>query len=263
MVDSKEICDIVRKASALMMDRSFAIEQKDGCANIVTSSDLAVQEFLCRELSAALPGCGFICEEEGVCDPDKEYVWIIDPIDGTANYARGLDHCCISVGLKHLDEIVLGVVFCPSRDEMYCAEKGKGACCNGSPIHASSRTFEDGIMFAALSTYHKEYSAICSDIILDVYRRSNDTRRYGSAAIELCMMAAGYAELYFEMLLQPWDYAAAMLILSEAGGVVSSLDGGQPRFSGPDMIIAANSPANHSRLLSIVRSHLDKVPYFD
>lgn len=255
--------DIVSRAAELMMRGDFEIEQKGGIENIVTSSDLAVQEFLCRELAAALPGCGFICEEEGVMDPGKEYVWVIDPIDGTANYARGIDACAISVGLMHKDEMILGVVYSPARNEMYWAEKGKGAFCNGKQIHTSSRSFEEGILCTAMSTYRKEYADVCSEIIMDAFHQCNDVRRFGAASVELCFLAAGLCELYFEMRLQPWDYAAGMVILTEAGGAISSLDGRRMRFDGPDLTCAGNNAANQARLLDIIRKHLPAIPYTD
>lgn len=253
--------DIVRRASALMMSRDFAIEQKEGCLNIVTSSDIAVQEFLCRELAAALPGSGFICEEEDVHDPDHEYVWVIDPIDGTSNYSRGLDACAISVALKKGPEVILGVVYSPARGEMYWAERGHGAFCNGRPLHTSDRSFENGMFCTAMSLYRKEYAAICDEIIMDTYYQCNDIRRFGVASLELCFVAAGYCELYFEMRLMPWDWAAASLILEEAGGAISGLDGTLPRFDGPDLVCAASSPAHHARLLGIIRSHMTEMPY--
>ena len=264
--------EIVRRAAVLMVDRDFAVEQKDGCANIVTSSDLAVQEFLCRELAALIPGCGFICEEGDLSGPRKpaegdednqECVWVIDPIDGTCNYSRGCGDCAISVALKKGPEVVLGVVYSPSRGELYWAEKGRGAFCNGKPLRASKRPFEDAILCTAMSTYRKEFAAVCSDIIMDAYYQCNDLRRFGVASLELCFLAAGQFELYFEMRLQPWDYAAAMLILQEAGGTITNLEGKTPRFDGPDLVCAASGPENHARLLGIIRSHLKEIPYTD
>jgi len=259
----EEVLDAVRRASSKMVDCSFEIEQKGSCENIVTTSDKEVQKLLCADLKSILPGCGFICEEDNVYDPDKEYVWIIDPIDGTANYARGIEFNCISVALKKNDEVILGVVFCPARKEMYWAEKGKGAFLNGMPIHSSNRSFKEALLCTAMSTYRKEYAPLCSEIIMDAYLQSNDLRRWGTAAFELCILASGYCELYFEMRLQPWDYAAGMLILTEAGGRISSLDGKLPRFNGPDMICAANNSENHEKFLSIIRSHMSKLPYYE
>lgn len=261
MIES--VKDIVRRASGFMVKSGFETASKGGIVNIVTSSDIAVQNFLVSELSALLPGCGFICEEEERHDPHKEYVWIIDPIDGTANYSRGIDHCSISVALKKNEEVILGVVYSPWRDEIYWAEKGKGAFRNQEPIRVSSRLFSDGLLCTALSLYRKEYGALCSEVIMDIYDYCNDVRRFGSAAIEICFLASGLCDLYFEFRLQPWDYSAAMLILEEAGGKLSNLDGCHPSFYEPDIVCGANSEKNMEQLLQIVRRHINNKPYKD
>jgi len=257
------VCEIVRAASALM-DRSggFEIHDKGVRENIVTSSDLAVQHFLTEKLRQHFPEVGFLCEEEDLEDVSgHEAVWVIDPIDGTANYARGNENCCISVALVKEGEPILGVVYSPWRGELYTAEKGKGAFCNGKPLHVSDRPFAEGILFTAMSTYHKEWSRCCSDIIYDVYQECNDVRRTGSAAVELCLVAAGFAELYFEFRLMPWDYAAAGLILTEAGGHICGFDGRWPSSYAPSMCIAANTKENCKHVLDAVRKHLEKLPY--
>lgn len=256
----ERIKSIVLEASRLMVESGFTMVQKDGFANIVTSSDVAVQEFLRTEFLKLTPGCGFICEEEEHHDLDKEYVWIIDPIDGTSNYSRGIDHCCISVALMHNGTIVTGVVYSPWRKEMYTAEKGRGAFMNDMPIHVSDRSFENSMFCTALCTYRKEYAQICSDVTMDVYMQCNDTRRFGSAAIEICFLASGHCELYFEFRLQPWDYAAAILILEEAGGKACNLDGVLPRYNAPDLVCAANTPENLERLLEAVHRHVEVLP---
>ena len=261
-MDIQQIIDIVREAGTLM-DRTggFEVHDKGARENIVTSSDVAVQHFLTRRLGELLPGSGFLCEEEDFADTAHEAVWIIDPIDGTANYARGNENCCISVALVRGGELAMGVVFCPWRGELYSAEKGCGAFCNGKPIHVSDRTYERGLLFTAMSTYRKDLARSCSDIIYDVYMACNDVRRTGSAAVELCLMAAGFAELYFEMRLMPWDYAAASLILLEAGGAACDFTGGFPSLYKPSMFIAANTREHCERLLATVHKHLDQVPY--
>lgn len=250
------IVDIVKRASALMVTEGFDIKEKDGCANIVTSSDVAVQNFLCRELAQLLPGCGFICEEEDVHEVERPYVWIIDPIDGTTNYARGTEFCCISVALEKEGEIVYGVVYSPGRNELFTAEKGRGACRNGVPIHVSVCPFCDALLFTALSQYRKEYAGVCNAIIMEAYRDCNDVRRVGSAALELCLIATGGYEMFFEFRLQPWDYAAGMLVLHEAGGCVCSLDGNPPGLDGPHLVCAANNRDNLSRLHAIICRHI-------
>ena len=259
LIDS--IISIVKEASALMKREGFSVKEKGSIENIVTSSDLAVQEFLTGRLAGLLPGSGFLCEEEDIQDLGHEYVWIIDPIDGTANYARGSENCCISVALVRNWTPVLGVVYSPWRDELYSAEAGKGAFCNGRPIHVSGRPFERGFLFTAMSTYRKEFAKTCSDIIYDLYMECNDFRRTGSAAVELCLMARGFAELYFEMRLLPWDYAAAALVLKEAGGFICDLDGNFPTLKKPSLIVAANSRTSMERILDTVRRHLPSLPY--
>ena len=257
----ERITAIVREASALMTRGGFSIQEKGTVENIVTSSDVAVQAFLTEKLAQLLPGSGFLCEEEDLADLRHEYVWIIDPIDGTANYARGSENCCISVALFRNWEPVLGVVYSPWRKELYTAEKGKGARCNGVPIHVSDRPFKQGIFFTALSTYRKEFAKTCSDIIYDLYMTCNDVRRTGSAAVELCLMARGFAELYFEIRLMPWDYAAAAFILEEAGGTVMSFDGQAPSPTKPSLVVAANTQESCQRLLDAVHRHLKAIPY--
>ncbi|MBR1569777.1 MAG: inositol monophosphatase [Bacteroidales bacterium] len=260
-MELEQIIDIVKEASTLMVRGGFRVMQKESRENLVTSSDLAVQHFLVDKLEKLLPGSGFLCEEEDFRELTHEYIWIIDPIDGTANYARGIADCCISVALVRGGQLYMGVVYSPWRQELYCAEKGKGAFCNGHPIQVSGRPFEDGLFCTAMSTYRKAYAKTCSDIIYDIYMQCNDTRRFGSAAVELCMMAAGIIELYFEMRLQPWDYAAATLILQEAGGHICNFEGRMPSLNKASFILAANNQQNCSRMLDIVHKHMEALPY--
>jgi len=253
----QSVIDIVRKASDLMKTDAFEISEKGDIANIVTSSDVAVQDFLCRELAMLIPECGFLCEEEDIHDVTKEYTWVIDPIDGTANYSRGIAQSAICVGLRHNDEMVMGVVFIPMTDELFYAEKGKGAFLNGRQIHVSDRSFNNSIMCTALAVYYKEYAQLCSDIILETYKQINDIRRFGAAAPELCYLAMGRCELYFEYRLSPWDYAAASVILSEAGGFISDLNANPVNGITATGVLAGNTLPNLERLQQIVKSKMN------
>lgn len=248
----KHIMDIVKDAAELMQTNVFEISKKEGYANIVTSSDVAVQKFLCDRLKELIPDCGFLCEEEDMWDISHEYTWIIDPIDGTANYSRGIAQCAICVGLKHNANIITGVVYIPMTGEMFYAERGKGAFLNGKQIHVSERPFENSLLCTALPVYHKEYAQVCSDIIVEAFSRCNDIRRFGACAPELCYLAMGRCELYFEYLLSPWDYAAASLIVTEAGGIITSADGSPLKLTQKGGVIAANSIDNHKQLTNIV-----------
>lgn len=261
MIDISSIIAIVRSASSLMVKEGFLVAEKGTIENIVTSSDIEIQHFLMNQLSDILPSSGFLCEEEDFQDITHEYIWIIDPIDGTTNYARGNENCGISVALVKDGVILAGVVFSPWRDQMWYAEKGKGAFCNGHPIRVSNRQFENGLFYTAMSTYRKEYAQICSDIILDIYQECNDVRRLGSAAVELCQLASGQAELFFEMRLMPWDYAAATLIIQEAGGFISDYYGSYPSLDLPSLVMASNTSENLNRIQETIHRHLKKLPY--
>ena len=251
----EQLIHIVREASGLMATDGFEITQKGGCANIVTSSDVAVQELLRKRLSALLPGSGFLCEEEDIHDLQHQYTWIIDPIDGTANYSRGIDNCAICVGLKKDQEMSMGVVYVPRTGELFHAVKGQGAYLNGHPIHVSGRPFENAVLCTALPVYYKEHAQVCSQIILDAFGQCNDIRRFGACAPELCYLAMGRCELYFEYLLSHWDFAAASLIVTEAGGIISSAQGSTLCLTAPGGVVAANSKESHNRMLEIIRKH--------
>lgn len=253
---AEKVKNVVREASKLMLTDNFEIAEKGDIANIVTSSDVAVQEFLCAQLAEVIPGSGFLCEENDVCNTTCEYTWIIDPIDGTCNYARGIDQCAISVGLRHADSMVMGVVYLPRTGEMFHAIKGEGAFRNDKPIHVSDRTFANSVMCTALAVYHKEHARTCSDIIVDAFTQINDIRRFGAAAPELCYLAMGRCELYFEYLLSPWDYAGASVVLTEAGGFISDLDCALPTGITASGILAGNTLENLNHLQAIVAKHL-------
>ncbi len=250
MID--KVTDIVKECAAMMVGHDFKTIQKDGYANIVTSLDMAVQSALKERLGALLPGSGFLCEEEDRHDLAHEYIWVIDPIDGTANFSRGVEQCAVSVALHHHGHIELGVVYSPFTGETFAAVRGGGATRNGVAIAVSQRPFANALMCAALPVYHKEHTAESAAVITEVFLRGNDLRRFGTAALELCYLAMGRYELYFEYLLSPWDFAAASLILTEAGGVIADLRDRPLDALSPTGVIAANSRANLDVLAEIV-----------
>ena len=254
------LAKIVIEASHLMQTENFSISQKHGNADIVTSSDLAVQDYLRHHLGTLLPGCGFICEEEDRHDTEHDFLWIVDPIDGTANYSRGIRECAVCTGLLHGRTMEMAAIYLPRTDELFTAKRGEGAYLQlphsdqpARQIHVSGRPFADAIMCTALPVYHKEYASICSEIIRETFLRCNDIRRFGSAASELCYLATGRCELYFEYLLSPWDFAAASLILEEAGGLLCNLEGLPLDYTQPSGILAANNQANLNRLVEITQ----------
>lgn len=250
---------LARKAS-LLMKKDFKVIEKDGVDNIVTENDLAIENFLKKELVALLEGSTFF-GEEGDERKEGDYIWIVDPIDGTQNYARGLGNCVISIGLLHHEEIILGVVYNPYSEELYKAEKGQGAFLNDKPIHVSSRPFNDSLLCTALCLYKKEYAEICSKIILEAFNECNDIRRFGSCAEELCYLASGRCDLYFEIRIFPWDYSGSEIILREAGGLLVGYNGEPLDHKKETVLIGANNEDNLRQLTSIINRHLGKNPH--
>lgn len=259
----EKIASIVKEASRIMMDSEArsGINQKGNSSNFVTDSDLKIQEFLSQELTLLLPGSTIIGEEKDQTDSSGEYVWVIDPIDGTSNFIRDLGLSVISVGLIKKGEPFIGVIYHPYRDEMYTGQVGSGAFLNGKPIKVSDKDFEHSILCSAMSLYNKDYAAPCFKIIEKIYYKSDDLRRLGSAALELALLAAGKVELYFEIRVFPWDAAAAFAIIKSAGGYVECLHNEGFPLDRPFGIIAANNKDNFEKLKEIVLEELPKVPY--
>jgi len=257
----EQIAKIVREASELMKPENIKVEQKGNDSNYVTTADINVENFLKEHLLTLLPGSSFVGEEGDEKKADTEYIWVVDPIDGTSNFIRNLGLSAISVGLLRNREPYMGVVYQPYRDEMYTAKVGEGAFLNGERIHVSDRDFRHSHLCSAMSLYNKDYAPPCFRIIERVYAESDDLRRLGTAAIELAYLAAGRVELYFEIRLFPWDVAAAMLIITEAGGYVELMFEEQLPLDRPIAMLAANSKENLARLKEIAYEELTKLPY--
>ena len=154
----KKVKSLVKRASKIARKKDFNVDEKGSSINVVTTVDVNVQEFLVKNLKKIFPQAGFICEEENLLEKDKEYCWVIDPIDGTFNFVKGIPQVGISVGLIKNGEPILGVVFNPFSKDMYCALKGYGAYHNGKPIKASTTSFDKGLFCTAMSLYNKNYA---------------------------------------------------------------------------------------------------------
>jgi len=259
----EEVKRVVLEASVFMHIEDAQVFEKDGVANLVTSADLAVQKYLAKELVALVPGCGFYGEEEHLCTLGDGRRWIVDPIDGTANFTRSLGQSGISVAFVDGNEVVLGVVYNPVSKEMFWAVKGQGAFLNGKRLHVSSKDFQHSLYCTAFSLYRKEFAGICNNILMDAYYECSDFRRFGVCSLEMCYLAAGKVDLYFEIRLAPWDFSAAMIIVREAGGYVESFKGTIPSLDSPCPLIVANSNENLLHMHEIVERHMDSIPYTD
>ena len=219
------------------------IETKAGTANFVTAYDVAVQEHLIKRLGSYIPDAVFIAEEQ---ENDtsmlmQEHCFIIDPIDGTTNFIHDYKVSCVSIAMASHGEVVLGVVYDPYRNELFWAEKGKGAYLNGAPIRVSSRPMALAVVSYGTSPYYKETLADKTfSLARDVFVAAADVRRSGSAAIDLAHFAAGRTDAFFELILSPWDYAAGALIVNEAGGKITQAGGADVDLLRPCSVFAGN-----------------------
>ena len=225
----EEIISIVREAGRLVLsarDISARTQEKTSAADLVTEYDVAVENFLREKLLALLPEAVFFGEEEALPPhPEKGWAFIVDPIDGTANFVRGLQHSAISVALARDGVVEYGVVYDPYKNEMFSAKRGGGAFLGGTPIHVSDKPLSEGIFAMGTALYRREYFLPTMHLTQQLLARSCDFRRMGAAALDLCAVACGRVEVFFEYSLCPWDYAAGSLLITEAGGAVCTLEG--------------------------------------
>ena len=250
----QSIIDAVREAGAIVRsaDEDKGVKEKSGHQDLVTRYDGAVQRFLEERLLSLLPEAGFLGEEDAPNHTEREWVFIVDPIDGTTNFIKGIPIVGISVGLAHNGQMEQGVVYNPYTDEMFTARRGHGAFCNGKPISVTSNPLADGISFFGTSLYYPELGDRSFAIAKKLFESSLDVRRLGAASLDLCYVAAGRGECYFECSLFPWDYAAGSLILSEAGGRVTNCEGGPLDFKDGGSLLASNGLV-HGELIELLR----------
>ncbi len=250
----REIEKIVREAGKIVLGATAidsTVEEKSSACDLVTAYDTAVQEFLRNELQRAYPQFGFYGEENDCCETDGKLGWfIVDPIDGTANFVRQLHHSCISVGLLIEGQMQFGAVYNPYFDELFSAQKGRGAYLNGKPIHVTDVAMEQSMLLFGSAIYYRETIPATLRFVEELFPQTLDFRRGGSAALDLCYVAAGRADVYFECCIRPWDYAAGSLIAQEAGAIVTALDGSPLRFE-DRCSVACGNPKNYAQLIAL------------
>ena len=235
-----------RKASKTIIRDFGEIEKLQvsikGPGDFVTASDKKVEKILINELQEARPSYSILSEEIGQINNDKSFKWIIDPIDGTANFLHGIPHFAISIGLEHDDEIICGIVYDPIKDEMFVAEKGNGSYLNNQRMRVSSRSkLKDCIVFTGgpkLESKNKElaleeYKKFSSKILIPI-------RKLGSASLDMAYVAAGRCDGFWQRNLNYWDIAAGIILVKEAGGFVTDFEG-ENRYVENKTILATNS----------------------
>jgi len=230
----------------------FLISHKEGINNLVTEADHASEKVIFEIIKNEFPDHFILSEEAGEIARDSNYKWIIDPIDGTVNFAHGIPICCVSIGLELDGEMIMGAVYNPFIHEFYFAQKGYGASLNDKRIYVSE---ENEVMKSCLVTGFP-YSYLDQpngplDVFSRLIRKGVPVRRLGSAAMDLCWVAAGRFDGFYEHKLQAWDSAAGFLIVQEAGGRVSDFSG--KKYSPYQPHIVASNGKIHDELLRWIK----------
>jgi len=246
----EKIKDVVMIAGRRVLDAGQPqISNKEGIGNFVTNQDTMTQEFLYDSLKKIDPSAGFIGEEDQMYEKSNSgRYFVVDPIDGTANYIRDGNYSAISVGLIEEGVPVIGAVYNPWTSELYTAEKDHGAWLNGGKIHVSSLPLSQGIVIFGFTSYVRDREGEMFRIIENIFNQSMDMRCFGSAALDICGVAAGKWEGFMELKLYPWDYTAAMCILQEAGGKLTKTDGTSIAFAGETTVLAGTA-VTHDELV--------------
>lgn len=220
--------------------------------DLVTQADHASEKFLIEAVRAEFPEHAINAEESGEWTGDQDHQWFIDPLDGTLNFAHGVPFYCVSVGYASQGVLELGVIYDPVREEMFCAERGKGATLNGKPIHVSD--FTDLIDCMLVTGFPYDYERTPDDNNLNFIRfneRAQTVRRLGSAALNVAYVGAGRLDGFWEVVIRPWDVAASGLIVMEAGGVATDVYGCPDFMSEPISLVCAN-PVIHGKMLEVL-----------
>jgi myo-inositol-1(or 4)-monophosphatase len=245
---------IARDAGALLMtyfDRQIKIEYK-GDADLVTAADRASEKLIVERLQARWPQHGIVGEEGTRSDTDADYRWFVDPLDGTTNFAHGYPVFCVSIALARKDDqLEAGVLYDPTRNELFAAERGQGATQNGKPLHVSKTArLAESILGTGFPS-HKRHQNPNIHFYQQLTLRSHGVRRAGAAALDLANVAAGRYDGFWEFNLNPWDTAAGVLIVQEAGGIVTRFDGTPFRLDSREVL--ATNGLIHEEVLTNFR----------
>jgi myo-inositol-1(or 4)-monophosphatase len=250
--------EIARDAGAILRDRFGQPHELTykGTIDIVTEADQAAEALIAARLRDACPTHDLLCEEGSRGNaPDSTFRWIVDPLDGTTNFAHGLPTFAVSIGLEDGSVPVVGVVYDPMRDELFVATRGGGATLNGQPIYVSQTDRLIASLLVTGFSYDFEVRARQAETWRDLLTRVQAIRQTGSAALNLCYIAAGRLDGYWERGISPWDVAAGALMVTEAGGTVTDLQGGP--FRSDDRQILASNGNLHRDLLAVITQHAD------
>jgi len=217
-----------------------------GPGDYVTASDKRVEKILITELQKARPDYSILSEEIGQIKNDESFKWIIDPIDGTANFLHGIPHFAISLGLEHNKEIICGIFYDPIKDEMFIAEKGNGSYLNNQRIRVSARSkLQDCIIFSG----GPRYAAENKELVLEEFKKISSNvkvpiRKFGSASLDMAYVAAGRCDGFWQRNLSYWDIAAGIIIVKEAGGYVTDFKGNNDYIQSKSILVTNSKISN-------------------
>lgn len=260
MIQSKEICDfalhIAKEASQILKQgylSQFDITSKASFHDVVTEYDLKADKYLVEAIHKQYPTHSILSEESGENYPSNSSIhWIIDPLDGTNNFAHGIPIFAVSIAATFNRELICGAIVNPITNEAFHAEKGKGAFLNGKMIQVSKTKTLDHAFLAVGFPYNIETNPLhCIEQFTTSLKRGMPLRRMGSAAIDLAYVAAGRFDGYWETVLSPWDFAAGVLIVEEAGGKVSQLNGSKNNLFSKNSVVASNRVLHEELLVHL------------
>lgn len=229
----------------------FRISEKEGVNNLVTEADHAAEKAIIEAILTRFPDHFILSEETGELATRSDTKWIIDPIDGTVNFANGIPICCVSIGVEKNGEMILGAVYNPFMNELFVAEKGAGATLNGKPIHVTTKSvLKKSCLVTGFPYQYIDTPNNPMEVVSKLIRAGIPVRRLGSAAIDLCWVAAGRFDGFYEHHLEAWDSAAGFLVVQEAGGKVTDFEGNP--FSPYQSRILATNGQIHEALRAVV-----------
>jgi len=255
---TQEVISISKEIGAFLSNEIKKLRQSDveekGVHNLVTYVDKNAEKQIVEQLSILLPQAGFIAEEGTSSKVGEEYNWIVDPLDGTTNFIHGVPLYSVSIALQYKNELVLGVIYEPNLDECFYTWKGADSYLNGKPIRVSDIPNVDHALFATGFPY-QDYSKLDNFMRFFVYlmQNSRGVRRLGSAAVDLAYVACGRYDGFYEYGLNPWDVAAGILLVQNAGGNVYDFSGGENYLFGEE-IVAVNS-ALSEEFCTVIKNH--------